>query len=68
MTCRDSGGPAELVADGVTGFVIDPTPAAMALALRRLAADQPLAERMGHAAHESGLRLNWPEAVRALTT
>src|SRR5262249_26259002 len=26
ITCRDSGGPTDLVSDGATGFVCDPTP------------------------------------------
>ena len=30
ITCRDSGGPAELVRDGETGLVCDPTPASLA--------------------------------------
>ena len=29
ITCRDSGGPAELVKDGVNGFVCEPTPEAL---------------------------------------
>jgi glycosyltransferase involved in cell wall biosynthesis len=29
ITCRDSGGPAELVQDGVSGFVCEPTPASL---------------------------------------
>ena len=67
VTCRDSGGPAELVHDGVEGFVCEPSPAALALALRRLASDQGLAERMGSAAFTAGARLNWPDTVRQLT-
>ena len=39
VTCRDSGGPAELVEDGVSGFVCDPTPQSLAAALRRLMDD-----------------------------
>ena len=35
VTCTDSGGPAELVEDGVRGFVVAPTPPALAAALRR---------------------------------
>ena len=66
ITCRDSGGPAELVQDGVTGFVCDPSPESLARAMRRLADDQPLAERMGSAAHDAGARLTWPETVRKL--
>jgi glycosyltransferase involved in cell wall biosynthesis len=67
ITCKDSGGPAELVTDGVTGFVCDPTPEALAAALRRLTDDQPLAERLGGAALARGAELNWPDAVRQLT-
>jgi glycosyltransferase involved in cell wall biosynthesis len=66
ITCRDSGGPAELVADGVSGFVCDPTPASIAAAMQRLGGDVTLAERMGAAAHEAGARLTWPETVRSL--
>lgn len=67
VTCHDSGGPAELVADGVHGFVCDPTPAALAASLRALIDDRVLAERMGSAAFEAGAALNWPDAVRQLT-
>ena len=66
ITCRDSGGPAELVEDGVSGFVCEPTPEAMARALRHLADDPSLAERMGLAAHAAGARLTWPETARKL--
>jgi len=66
VTCRDSGGPTELVQDGVTGLVCDPTPDALGRAMRRLVDDPALAERMGSAAHEAGARLTWPETVRQL--
>jgi len=66
LTCRDSGGPAELVKDGVNGFVCEPTPDAFGRAMRRLADDVTLAERMGTAAFEAGDRLTWPETVRQL--
>jgi len=39
VTCRDSGGPAELVQDGVSGFVCEPAPSALALALREMGED-----------------------------
>ena len=67
VTCRDSGGPAELVTDGVHGFVCDPTPVALAGALRQLTDDRGLADRMGAAAFDAGAQLNWPDAVRRLT-
>jgi glycosyltransferase involved in cell wall biosynthesis len=67
ITCRDSGGPAELVQDGVTGFVAEPTPRALALALRRAMAEPAVARRMGDAAFDAGTRLNWRDAVGQLT-
>jgi len=66
ITCRDSGGPAELVQDGIAGFVVDPTPASVAAAVRRLAEDAALAETMGTAAHAAGTMLNWPDTVQTL--
>ena len=39
ITCVDSGGPAELVRDGETGLVCDPTPASMAAAIARVMDD-----------------------------
>ncbi|MGH9408302.1 MAG: glycosyltransferase family 4 protein [Vicinamibacterales bacterium] len=66
ITCRDSGGPAELVQDGVNGVVSEPSPDAIASAMRRLLDDRLLAERMGHAAYESGSRLTWGETVKKL--
>ena len=66
ITCRDSGGPAELVKDGENGFVCEPDPESLARAMRRLADDQALAERMGSAAHAAGARLTWPDTVQKL--
>jgi glycosyltransferase involved in cell wall biosynthesis len=66
VTCTDSGGPAELVRDGVHGFVCDPTPEALAVRLRELAEDQPLAERLGRQAHARGGELTWEGAVAEL--
>jgi glycosyltransferase involved in cell wall biosynthesis len=66
ITCHDSGGPAELVEDGISGFVTEPSPPAIALAMQRLAGDAALAERMGQAAYAAGATLTWPAAVRSL--
>ena len=66
ITCRDSGGPAELVEDGVSGFVCEPKPEAIARSMRLLTEDRTLAERMGIAAHAAGTLLTWPETVRQL--
>ena len=67
ITCHDSGGPAELVRDGVTGLVSAPTAAGIAAAIRRLMDDPAGAERMGMAAREFVAKLNWPDTVRQLT-
>jgi glycosyltransferase involved in cell wall biosynthesis len=67
VTCRDSGGPSELVVDGTSGFVTDPSAEGLARGLRMLSDDRSLAERMGGAAFEAGARLNWPDAVSTLT-
>jgi len=67
ITCRDSGGPAELVEDGVNGLICDPTAPALASALRRLMDDQSAADRMGAAAYDSSTRLSWRDAVAQLT-
>jgi glycosyltransferase involved in cell wall biosynthesis len=66
ITCVDSGGPAELVEDGVSGFVCQPAPESVAGALRRLADDPSLAERMGQAAFAAGSRLTWSDTVLKL--
>jgi glycosyltransferase involved in cell wall biosynthesis len=39
VTCTDSGGPTELVADGISGLVANPDPASLGRALSRLAAN-----------------------------
>ncbi len=66
VTCRDSGGPTELVRDGETGLVCDPTPGSLAAALARLAGDRVTAERMGAAAAEIAARITWHDAVSRL--
>ncbi|MGE5246403.1 MAG: glycosyltransferase [Betaproteobacteria bacterium] len=66
VTCRDSGGPAELVSDGRTGAVCDPTPAALAAALAPLFADAACAERLGAAAAADAAKLTWPAAIDRL--
>jgi len=67
VTCADSGGPAELVANEVNGFVCDPRPESLASALRKLTDDAAMGERMGSAAFDTGAELNWADAVRRLT-
>lgn len=66
ITCRDSGGPAELVREGVNGFLCEPVPEALGRAMRRLVDDEALAKTMGAAAFEAGAKLTWPDTVRQL--
>ncbi len=66
VTCTDSGGPTELVADGVSGLVCMPTASALATGLGRLMADSAAAERMGAAGAARAATLSWPATVRRL--
>jgi glycosyltransferase involved in cell wall biosynthesis len=66
ITARDSGGPSELVEEGTTGFVTDPTPEAVADALDRVARDRGAAERMGEAAREVSAAHTWARAIEVL--
>ena len=66
VTCRDSGGPTELVRDGETGLMCDPTPASVAAAIARLADDRALAERLGANASARAAELTWGGVVEQL--
>ena len=66
ITCRDSGGAAELVAHEATGLVAEPSPSSLAPMLRRLMDDAALAERMGKAAAEVAAGITWSDTVRKL--
>jgi glycosyltransferase involved in cell wall biosynthesis len=66
LTCSDSGGAAELVEDGKTGLVCDPTPEALAVAIARVMANSAFAERMGTAAADWVATLTWSETVKRL--
>lgn len=66
LTCRDSGGPTELVQDGVSGRIVEPTADAVAGALAALAGDAALVETMGAAARARVASLTWPATVARL--
>ena len=63
VTTLDAGGPTELVAHGVNGLVVRPTPASLAAATDLLAADRGWAGRMGEAGFDSSTRHTWERAV-----
>lgn len=66
LTTWDSGGPAELVENDVSGLVRAPEPAALADGLARLFGDARAAESMGNAGHGAHGDVTWPETVRTL--
>lgn len=66
VTTTDSGGPTELVRDGVNGYVVAPTAPAIAAAMQRLVGDHELAQRLGAAGHERAEQVTWPRVLEAL--
>jgi len=66
ITCRDSGGPTELVRDEATGLITEPAPSALALALARVSEDAAFAERLGTRAAEQAAMMTWDVAVKRL--
>lgn len=66
VTCEDSGGPLEFVADGETGIVTPPTPEALAAAIDRLSDDGEMARRLGAQAYERTRHVTWEAAVHTL--
>lgn len=66
ITCHDSGGPSELVVDGESGFICEPTPASVAAAIARLVEDATLAERLGDKGGARAAEMTWSSVVAAL--
>jgi glycosyltransferase involved in cell wall biosynthesis len=66
VVCSDGGGLAELVIDGVTGYVVPPEGAAIAAAVRRLCADPHHWSKMSRAAREHAATFGWQQADKQL--
>jgi glycosyltransferase involved in cell wall biosynthesis len=66
ITTTDAGGVLEWVEDGVTGFVVEPTPEAVADAIDRLAADPDAATAMGEKGRDRAAGLRWDAVVDRL--
>jgi len=68
ITCADSGGPLEFVADRLTGLVADPTPPSLADAMDALWADRRRAAAMGEAGREryENLNISWENVAGKL--
>lgn len=68
ITCRDSGGPLELIVHEQTGLVAEPSAAGLAAAMDRLWQDRSRARAWGAAARAryEELNINWPSVVQRL--
>jgi glycosyltransferase involved in cell wall biosynthesis len=68
ITCCDSGGPLEFVVDDTTGFIVEPTPNALAAAFDRLWDDRAKAVELGEngRAHYEQKGIAWPAVIRRL--
>lgn len=66
ITALDSGGPCELVDDGVSGFVCEPDAASLAAAMQRLADDRALARSLGASGMRRAAAVTWDAVADAL--
>jgi glycosyltransferase involved in cell wall biosynthesis len=68
ITCRDSGGPLEFVTDGKNGFVADPDPESLAVAMDALWKDRAFAVEAGVAGRTmiDEMGINWKHVVGKL--
>ena len=66
VTCTDSGGPAELVRDGVEGFVTAPTPEALGAGAGPAGRRRAVAREMGEAGSARRPRMTWAKVVERL--
>jgi glycosyltransferase involved in cell wall biosynthesis len=68
ISCTDSGGTRELVQDTINGFMVEPTPQAIAEALDKLYNDKNMAEHMGKAGLDdiNQRDITWPSTIGKL--
>jgi len=68
ITCTDSGGALELVVDEQTGYIREPTPEALAIAMDMLWEQRSHAKEMGRAGHQryEELDLRWERVAERL--
>lgn len=66
ITTEDSGGPAELVENGISGYILPPVPERIAEKLDALAGDPDAAERMGMNGYSFISTMTWKKAVDRL--
>jgi len=66
ITTTDAGGPLEVIADGMTGLVVDPSAPAVAEAARRMLADPLEAGTMGGRGREAAATVTWDSTIERL--
>jgi glycosyltransferase involved in cell wall biosynthesis len=66
ITCVDSGEPARIVQNNVTGFVCSPEPKALAERIEILCRDPQLARRLGDGGAESVEHIRWSNVATTL--
>ncbi|WP_299315386.1 glycosyltransferase family 4 protein [uncultured Halomonas sp.] len=68
ITCTDSGGPLAFVEPGVTGWISEPTPEAMAVALEEAWSHRARSREMGRAGRSAYAekQITWPRVVERL--
>lgn len=67
IACTDGGGYAELIKDGVNGFLVEPNSTALAEAIYKLASNPDLAKQMGVNAYETSRLYSWNNAMRTIS-
>lgn len=66
ITCADSGEPARIVRDGISGFVCRPDPEHIAERMKHLASNPALAAQMGREGFDSAAGISWSRVAEAL--
>lgn len=67
ITTTDSGGPAELVIDGLNGLLAPPEAEPLGIAIAQLMEDPARAETLGRAAASSAAALRWSDVAATLS-
>ena len=63
ITCRDSGGPVELVENEKSGFIVEPDVDQLANAMQKLIDNKEYAANLGEAAFDKVRSINWQNTV-----
>ena len=66
IVCKDSGEPASLVQNGVSGYVVNPDPVEIAGAMSLLLANRQMAREMGERAYAAAPSQSWDHVVQRL--